>query len=176
MSYYTYNGQKIKYQGKFAVGPAGFYDWFLPSRDELSNMKNNVATEAGMVFGIYWTSSESTASTAIYQASGSGAALPKSNIYKVRACRQFNAPLGSYSIKDQGPAGGWIFYVDGNLYMEAAPDDLPQSAWSNITNLLIGTTGLNIGDGITNTQSIINQTGHVNSAALLCKQLFITVE
>ena len=41
-------------------------------------------------------------------------------------------------------------------------------AWSNVTNTLIGTTAQNHIDGQINTNAIISQAGHTNSAAKLC--------
>jgi len=76
-----------------------------------------------------------------------------------------------------GPAGGLIFYIDatGTIYYEAAPGNQSASqAWSNITDVLIGTTGTAIGTGQANTTAIIAQAGHVTSAALLCENLCIT--
>jgi len=173
MTRLTNNGKSLQFGGKTVSMPPAYDDWFLPSRDELSTMKNNVETEAGLAFGIYWASTESNANDAIFLSSGSGSGNPKTNVYKVRPCRQFNAPIGTYSIKDQGPAGGWIFFTNDTLYMEAAPNDLDASIWSNISNSLVGGTGLVIGDGITNTQLIINQVGHISSAAKLCDDLVV---
>jgi len=77
-----------------------------------------------------------------------------------------------YSIGDTGPSGvGLVFYVtDGGLHgMEVAPEDQSTgAAWSNITNVAVGTgTGMNTGSN--NTDAIINQAGHTASAALICR-------
>lgn len=85
-------------------------------------------------------------------------------------------------IRKPGPAGGLVFYdkgsytSDGNgiwRYLEAAPADQSNSAWSNITGTLIGTTGTAIGTGKTNTAAIIGQSGHTASAALVCENYSI---
>lgn len=86
-----------------------------------------------------------------------------------------------YSLRDTGPAGGYIFYVDpieakllpeGITYLEAAPIDQSEGiAWSNITDVLIGTTKSDIGSGQENTDAIINQVGHNASAAKICADL-----
>jgi hypothetical protein len=81
-------------------------------------------------------------------------------------------------IGETGPAGGLIFYdkgevSDGWRYLEAAPSDQigPLHAWSNITNLAVGGTSIEIGTGQTNTTAIIAQPGHIDSAAQLCNDL-----
>lgn len=84
-----------------------------------------------------------------------------------------------YSIGDPGPAGGWIFYIDQTnvfewTYLEAAPVDWadpgnpepadPTSVWSNVNNAEVGTLTI-IGSGLDNSQAIINQEDHIESAA-----------
>jgi hypothetical protein len=78
------------------------------------------------------------------------------------------ADSASYDIGDTGPAGGLIFYRDGSTYLEAAPSDQGTSKFSNITTLLIGTTSSSIGTGQANTNAIIAQSGHTESAAKVC--------
>ncbi len=73
----------------------------------------------------------------------------------------------SYAIGDTGPAGGLIFYVDGSNYLEAAPSDQANSAFSDITTL-IGTTSTAIGTGQANTNAIIAQSGNLTIAAKVC--------
>ncbi len=78
-----------------------------------------------------------------------------------------------YAIGDTGPSGvGIVFYVtDGGLHgLEVAPDD--QSAgtqWSNVQNEEVMTTGTAIGTGSANTDAIIGQTCHSESAAKICR-------
>jgi len=88
-----------------------------------------------------------------------------------------------YNIRDAGPAGGLIFYintnylVDGWRYLEAEPapisGDTVNIRFSNVNNL-IGTT-LNIaGSGSGNTANILSQSGYIgDSAALECSILNI---
>jgi len=82
----------------------------------------------------------------------------------------------TYSIRDVGPAGGWVFYdkgsySDGWRYIEAAPSDISYPwGWSQTTNA----TGTNVGDGANNTTTIINVYGQGGGyAALACRQLVV---
>jgi len=94
--------------------------------------------------------------------------------------------IPTYALRDTGPAGGLIFYVDppgakllpaGKTYLEAAPQSTEWNAtgiqWSNITDNLIGASaeGAAIGSGESNTYAIIHQSGHTASAAKLCDDL-----
>ncbi len=77
----------------------------------------------------------------------------------------------TYAIGDTGPSGvGIVFYVtDGGLHgLEAAPIDQNPSSWSNLYSL-VGTTKTAIGTGSANTDAIIGQSGHVTSAAQICR-------
>jgi hypothetical protein len=68
--------------------------------------------------------------------------------------------------------GGIIFYVDssGQHGLIAAPVDQSVSAsWSNVTNILIGPSAQSYTNGLSNTNAIIAQPGHVQSAANICK-------
>ena len=72
----------------------GYDDWFLPSKDELNLMYNNLQINAigGFVSAGYWSSSEySGFNTAWNQFFGSGSVgdLSRSGNYKVRAIRSF---------------------------------------------------------------------------------------
>ena len=87
----------------------------------------------------------------------------------------FTVTSSSYSLRDIGPAGGYIFYInpnyatDGWRYLEAAPSagDTTTIKWSNITTA-IGTTGTAIGTGKTNTEAILAQAGFTDGAAKNC--------
>lgn len=169
----------------FAV-PLKYRDWFLPSRDELSEMYTEL-----YLFGVggfndglgvlYWSSSEADfPNTAQYAfiytfLFGSFGTVQKFVSHSVRACRAFTAAIGAYALRDNGPSGGWVFWTDGaGNYLEAAPSDQSTSqVWSNIDNVAIGTTGTAIGTGQANTTAIIGQAGHTDSAAKLCKDLVI---
>jgi hypothetical protein len=159
-----------------------YNDWFLPSKDELSIMRTNLYLEGvgNLGGGYHWTSSEVNANQAYYMFSmstgGFGTSGQKSDDrMRIRACRTFTAEEGAYSLRDVGPAGGLIFYIDGTTYYEHSPDYLSYGYfWSNITSSLVG-TGTAIGTGKQNTLDIINQAGHTDSAAKLCNDLEIEV-
>lgn len=173
-------------------GPAGtikltfagktFEDWFLPSKNELIAMYNNLHNNGGIgnfANTDYWSSTETGATTASAYSFNTGLAndsASKSNVYRVRVARTFTASIGAYSLGDAGPAGGWIFYVDGGTYYEAAPVDQAGdqlAVWSNVTNGTSGATNEAIGDGDLNTGAILVQTGHLYSSALLADKYWV---
>lgn len=150
--------------------PDVFDDWFLPSENELNAMYTELHLNGigGFNSDRYWSSTEKMAfgnSFGGYINFGdgtiSGQYKVSPNINFVRACRSFNSTV-SYSLKDIGPAGGWIFWKSGNDYLEAAPTDISvvESIWSNVA-MTIGSTAQNtaIGTGQTNTIAIISQDG-----------------
>jgi len=162
------------------VVPVEYCDWFLPSKDELKAMYDNLHAEGLGGFNNalpYWSSSEQPASFDAIRcrfSDGNMGAANKASLYAVRACRSFGSSK-TYFLGDTGPAGGLIFYNTGGLYLEAAPSDQSASqAWSNIVAAAIDTTGTAIGTGQANTDAIIAQAGHTASAALLCDNLCIT--
>ena len=149
-------------------------NWYLPSRYELYAMYDNLHVEGvgGFSNTYYWSSSElnSTAAwimpfyTGNKDSNGSKGFVDS----RVRAIRSFTASEGSYSLREVGPSGGLIFYIDGTTFYEAAPSDQSVSQeWSNIANVLVGTSTA-IGTGAANTAAIISQDGHTDSAAKLC--------
>lgn len=161
-------------------------DWFLPSLDALVAMYTNLHLEGVGDFSItnwYWSSSEYSASIAYLRHFGDGGQVPpdvdpigKVNGNRVRACRKFTTGVGDYNLRDIGPRGGLIFYIDDTTYYEAASSDQgTNEAWSNITAIEIGITaqGTAIGTGQANTNAIIAQAGHTNSAAKLCDDLIV---
>jgi hypothetical protein len=167
---------RITYKGKSLRNingniPPVFNDWFLPVQSELSTMGNNLKDfDIGdFNYNTYWASREGISTTASNWSFTSGSSAPKGNVYGVRAMRIFNAPENTYSLRDVGPAGGWIFYINNTIYYEASPTDLGSSVWSNITNQFAGANSSTNGEF--NTLAIINQPGHTTSAALLCHQL-----
>jgi uncharacterized protein (TIGR02145 family) len=148
--------------------------WFLPSKDELELIKINLydAAIGNLNDGTYWSSSEHpshppTQAYGLNFPSSSWIDAMKTNLYYVRAIRSFTSSV-VYNIGDIGPSGGWIFYKDGNNYLECAPvDQSVSNTWSNIANLEV-TTNTGIGTGASNTVAIMAQLGHTDSAAKLC--------
>ena len=84
-----------------------------------------------------------------------------------------------YSLRDRGPAGGYVFYIapaytGGWRYLEAAPEPAEQTAvWSDPHASFIGTSS-SIGSGRTNTDDIVSAldtAGETGRAAQLCDEL-----
>lgn len=168
-----------------AAPPLSFSGGFLPSRNELNEMFTELKAYGvgGFANDYYWSSSESTAFPSLlawnqdFLTGAMGDGDSKGLSLRVRACRTFTALAGAYSLRDMGPSGGLIFYIEvgapNSLYFEAAPVDCVNSVWSNIDNVLLGTTSIDIGEGQDNTNEIIGQAGHTTSAAKLCDDLVI---
>jgi len=155
-------------------------DWFLPSKDELNKMYDNLHVEGvgGFDDVNYHSSSEADTSSCFRQQFSTGKQddFFKSSINAVRACRTFTSTVSAYSLRDTGEAGGLIFYIDGTTFYEAAPSDQSSGkVWSNIEHVEIGgmAQGTAIGTGQANTTAIIAQEGHTDSAAKLCDDLII---
>lgn len=163
---------------------SNYNDWFLPSKDEFSKMRLNLYSgtdENGVVYApiggltnnYYWCSTEITFIGA-YCINNDDAGwwnLSKNTSHYVRAIRAFTSTT-NYTLRDIGPAGGYVFYKSGNNYLEAAPSDQSTgSVYSNIINAVCGAAGTAIGTGQANTTAIINQALHTDSAAKLCNDL-----
>jgi len=73
-------------------------------------------------------------------------------------------------ILQPGESNG-VYSYDANVQhglIAAVADQSTGCAWSNIRDILIGTTGTAIGTGLANTTAIIGQSGHIISAAKVC--------
>jgi hypothetical protein len=166
--------------------PISCSNWFLPSEDELDLIYDNLVAYG---YGDYdptnhWSSTEVSAtvvrvvdfSTGTHYNNLKGNGLGTGTINIFLACRTFVTST-IYNIRDTGAGGGLIFYVINNgdgtyTYYEATADDVTATPveWSNIFNIEIGASaqGTAIGTGITNTNAIIAQAGHTDSAANEC--------
>jgi len=92
---------------------------------------------------------------------------------------KWTAPA-TYSLRDIGPAGGWIFYDKGFVsngwrYLEAAPKstEWTEKEWGSYETL-IGATTTGIGTGRNNTTKIVtwlNDHSETDCAAQLCDAL-----
>ncbi|MCX6879000.1 MAG: hypothetical protein NTW21_35105, partial [Verrucomicrobia bacterium] len=75
----------------------------------------------------------------------------------------------TYAVGDTGPGGGKVFYVDANIYLEAAPSNwggetmgrMGRRYATAISTVPDGATGTAIGTGYANSVAIANQTGNV---------------
>ena len=153
-----------------------YTDWFLPSKEELKAMYDNLKQYSVGSFSdeVYISSTETGASTLFsksFQNGNESTAVSKSGSlnWAVRYARSFIASVGAYSLRDTGPAGGLIFYVDGTTYYEAAPYDTmigggytnDHNYFCNLTSTSAGATGTAVGTGASNTNAFINQSGHL---------------
>ena len=169
--------------------PPSFDDWFLPSQDELAAMRTNLYAESvgNFLDGEYWSSSEYNGIFAWKHRFSTDAQFrtetKAGSLSAVRACRSFTAGVAEYALRDTGPAGGLIFYVDGTTYYEAAPYDQStgyDSWWCDLDlgATLLGASGTAIGTGATNTSTMVNYpgygTGDHEVAAKYCVDLVIT--
>lgn len=170
-----------------------FDDWFLPSIGELDEMWTNLIsqgigefqTDISSTLSYYWSSTEAVAFGGPrgyfhYGIDGSNAGV-KTTLYSVRACRKFTSSI-AYALGAKGPAGGWVFYIDGTTYYECSPTDLERAAWSNIVLQVFIEAGDDafaatspIGTGLANTLAIVAQPFHTASAAKLCLDLSVYV-
>jgi hypothetical protein len=145
--------------------------YYLPTVDELVLMYQNLHLFAVGNFqnAHYWTSEAYDDNNGNYVdfADGSSNYDGKGETKRVRGYSVFEAGIGDYSLRDIGINGGLIFYIDGTTYYEAAISDLT-SVWSNIVD--VGGVGYytGVGLGYANTEMIIEQAGHIDSAAYQC--------
>lgn len=95
-------GQSSTYAARacYDFSSGGLFDWFLPSRDELLMMRNNLGLNLASIYGLsnayYWSSSEDSNFTgqnswAVHMQSSANyvISLPKPSIFKVRPIRRF---------------------------------------------------------------------------------------
>lgn len=169
----------------------GYGDWFLPSRDTLSQLlypvRALVNTGISSQFGdtltsndYYWSSSENDLFTAhaVQVGSGNYITLVKDNstlaYKKSRAIRiQQNVNVNDYDIGDYA-FGGIVFkkYRYGGVpgwILVMYKDELSTSVWSNVDVNLYPLVDSSFGE--IETAAIVAQSGHTTSAAKLCNDL-----
>ena len=155
-----------------APAPTYTYEkWFLPSIGELQKIHEEIYSYGLGDFSdnttVYYMSSSEVDAAYFYGAlfnfngdsSGifTAQALRKNGTPKVRPIITFEQEVGQYSLRDVGPNGGYIFYIDGTTHYEVASEDLGYTVpFSNVLDALAG-TGPALGDGIANTIAIIAQ-------------------
>jgi hypothetical protein len=89
----------------------------------------------------------------------------------------YTPPPTTYSLRDIGPAGGWIFYdkgsySDGWRYLEAAPSDQsPGAPWGCYGESISGADGTAVGTGEQNTIDIEAGCTTAGTAADRCANL-----
>ncbi len=163
-----------------------FNDWYLPPLNAVNAMWDNLHDEGvGNLTGTnYWSSSEYSALSAhSVRFSDKGNFINGKNVssnFNVRPIRSFSSNTLDYALRDTGPGGGLIFYIDSStpdyyIFYEAYTEDFVNVQWSNITDVLIGGTSQDIGSGEQNTSLIIAQEGHTDSAAKDCDDLVLIV-
>jgi hypothetical protein len=113
--------------------------------------------------------------------------LDDNSVYNLLNTKGLKGTMG-----DNAPKGGFKHYIGeywgggviAHLYLDSAGNEhgiivnvdapaiyaVPGLTWSNVTSL-IGTAAQSLTNGKTNTQAIINQTGHTASIALVCDTL-----
>ena len=97
----TENGSTTAAQAALDAEITGYSDWYLPSKDELTEMYNTLGNggpevniggfENSFSYGVYWSSSELLSNFAWYVnfSDGGSSYNSKSNTYRVRVIRAF---------------------------------------------------------------------------------------
>jgi len=160
---------------------ANITNWVLPTSNALIVLYQNLHLLGKGNFstsGFYWASDEfgSISAMAFSFLTGGVTFKSKSELHKVRPIRSFTDVVGAYSIGDVGPSNGLIFAIDaGLMYYEVYNSDLSSGkAWSNIINVAVTGTQFNMSYSEANTNLIIAQPGHTDSAAKLCYDLVVS--
>jgi hypothetical protein len=77
----------------YDLNQGGYSDWYLPSKDELDKLYINRSAIGGFSTGLYWSSTEASGTTAVYQNFANGffseSAKDDGNLFTTRAIRNF---------------------------------------------------------------------------------------
>jgi len=147
-------------------------DWFVPSKDELQELYNVVHFGGLYVFPTaadYWSSSESGSSSAWKLNFNTGIwqnGYSKSNFYNSIPIREFTSTI-TYSVGEIGPAGGFIFYKNGDYYLETSTRRYNER-WCNTSissQHIDNTDNLTIGTGRTNSTAMLAYPGYPTGIA-----------
>jgi hypothetical protein len=186
----AYDGVQVSLDSNAILIIRSYSNWFLPSIGELSIMLYNLHTLAPPIGNFnadgYWSSTEVIESSSdqvntmekAYTYYAAYSRLKSNTSCSTRPCRSF-VSMVEYNIRDIGPSGGYIFYKlslesGSYYYLESYIEDISSTEpWSNITNVACGASGSIVGTGAANTLTVINQEGHVSSAAKLCNDLIV---
>jgi hypothetical protein len=167
-------------------GPNSLSDWYLPSQDELNQMRDNRIAIGGFSTDNnagYWSSSEGTSEVVSFQNFHYGGQNGdfKYTAFYVRPVRAFGGTLacpdgGVCAVGDTGPGGGKVFYVHASgtfacgatlsstcKYLEAAPTS-GTAAWTDATYEWSGNTSEAIG---ADAQGTAIGTGYRNTQAMV---------
>ncbi len=133
------------------VGAEGTMSAYIAKSGSIFNLSANAFTKTGWTFAGWATSPGGTvtyADSALYT-------MGKTN----KTLYAKWTPPAVYSLRDRGPAGGWIFYDKGSLsdgwrYLEAAPNDQTSRVWGSFPLAVTGADGTAIGTGMQNTLDI----------------------
>jgi hypothetical protein len=179
-------------------GPNNLSDWYLPSKDELTNLSIEKAGIGGFSDGEYWSSSEKDTFGTWYVDFNTSTSedASKNLALFVRPVRAFGGTVacadgGACAVGDIGPGGGVVFYVQASggtfacgatlsstcRYLEAAPTTGTNSwtdaryRWSGNEVDFIGSTaqGVAVGTGYKNTEAIVTQSSTANRAGTIAR-------
>ena len=151
----------------------------------------NVTSDGGATVtsrGVCWSTSVNPTTANSKTSNGSGTGAYSSSITGLNYLTTYH--VRAYAVNSAGTAygndvsfttplaigcsyqGGIVAYINGtglHGFVAASSDQSTGYFWSNIQASWIGTTGTDIGNGWSNTISIISQSGHTSSAAQLCR-------
>ena len=185
---HTYSPDKITLQNSTPIVPTGYdpeYQWHLPSRADLSAIDAVLGDGEGYDFeeGVYWSSSEAYIQDSNTDVWCRTLLSPRNSVIKAKSESHFVIATRTYdselnmTIGDLDANLNLVFNktnnINGGFKYQVCRDLKTASTWSNITTIYAGTEDAFIADinqGVRNTVKILEQTGHISSAALIANQ------